>query len=322
MHKVVFINGQLDAVAGILSDKAPEGYAVSSISYRAAEAEKLQKIGDADFLVLHPAEISPTLLRAAAGLRLIQLLTAGYDRIDLRITQELGVPVATNGGANSWAVAEHCISLLLAIYKRLPQCDQAVRQGQWRKPITGFNTFEVAGKTVGLVGAGNVGRKVARRLGSFETRILYHDARPAPDLEQDLGARRVSLEELLREADIITIHVPLLPETRSLIGARELGLMKSNAVLLNTSRGQIIDEGALVAALAEKRIAAAGLDVFQEEPISPDNPLLKLDNVLLTPHSAGHSYEGWFRRCQFAWENIQRTAAGQSPLSLAVPEVK
>jgi phosphoglycerate dehydrogenase-like enzyme len=320
MRKVLFINGQREEVAAILSGKAPEGFEVASMAYKASVQEKKERIREAEFLVLHPAEISGALLREARELRLIQLLTAGYDQIDLGVAAELGIPVATNGGANAYAVAEHCLALLLALYKRLPQCDQSVRQGQWRKPISGFNTFEVAGKTVGLIGAGNIGQKVARRFHAFEASIIYNDARPSPSIEKDLGARRVSLEELLREADIVTIHVPLLRETRGLIDRRALAMMKPNAVLLNTSRGPVVDEAALVAALVERRIAGAGLDVFGQEPVSPDNPLLRLDNVLLSPHSAGHSYEGWFRRAAFAWENMGRVAAGQPPLSLAVQE--
>ena len=158
---------------------------------------------------------------------------------------------------------------------------------------------------------------MAKRFKAFETRILYHDIVPAPDVEKELGARSVSLDELLRESDIISIHVPLLRSTRNLIGQRELSLMKPTAVILNTSRGEIVDEAALCAALREKRIAGAGLDVYPHEPISLENPLLKLENVILTPHTAGHTYEGWFRRSRFAWENIQRVASGQNPLSLA-----
>jgi len=320
MKKVLFINGQREEVANIFYEKAPEGFDVSWRPYPLNDNEKADMIKDVEFLVLHPAVVSQSVLREAKSLRLIQLLTAGYDEIDLKLTAELGIPVATNGGANAWAVAELCIALLLSLYRRLLACDQSVRKGKWRQPITGFNTFEVAGKTVGLIGAGNIGRKVARRFKSFETRILYYDERPAADIENELDARKVSLDELLRESDIITIHLPLLKETRALIGKRELSLMKPNSILLNTSRGPIVDEEALIGALTENRIAGAGLDVFDKEPISTDNPLLKLENVLLTPHTAGHSYEGWFRRTQFAWENIQRVTTGQQPLSIAFPE--
>jgi phosphoglycerate dehydrogenase-like enzyme len=231
----------------------------------------------------------------------------------------LSIPVATNGGANAWAVAEHAITLLLGVYKRLIPTDRAMREGGWRQGVSGSSIIEVAGKTLGLIGAGNIGRKVARRLAAFEASIIYYDVVPAPDIEKGLGARRVSLDEVLREADIITLHLPLMRETRGLIGHREFAMMKPTAVLLNTSRGPVVDEEALVEALREKRIAGAGLDVFREEPLSGDSPLVKLENVVLSPHIGGHSYEAWFRRSGFAWENMQRVAAGEPPLSLAVP---
>lgn len=321
IHQVVFINGQNEWVAEVFQKGAPSpDFDVAWRPFRAPDQEKIPLLREAHFLVLHPAEISPDLLRGAGKLRLIQLLTAGYDKIDLRLAAERGVPVATNGGANAWAVAEHAVALLLALYRRLTHCDRAVREGRWRQAVTGFDTFEVAGKTLGLVGAGNIGRKVARRLAAFECRVVYYDIVQAPDIEKDLGARRVSLEELLREADIISLHVPATKETHGLINRKTLALMKPGAVILNTSRGPAIDEDALVEALREKRIAGAGLDVFCQEPIAADHPFLKLENVVLSPHMGGHAYEGWFRRAKFAWENIQRVAAGQPPLSVARPE--
>ena len=321
MSNVFFINGQGESVAGIFEKMAPaEGFKINWRPYRSSDDEKLPMVREADFLVLHPAEISEVLLREAKKVRLLQLLSAGYDAVDLRLTNELGIPVATNGGANAWAVAEHAVALVLALYKRLIAADRSVREGRWRQPITGFNTFEVAGKTLGLIGAGDIGRKVARRLTAFEARTIYYDIVPAPDIEQELGARRVSLEELLKEADIMSIHLPLNRETRGLIGRPQLAMMKPTTVIVNTSRGPVVDEEALAEALREKRIAGAGLDVYHKEPISPDNPLLQVENVILPPHTAGHAYEGWFRRAQFAWENIRRVAAGQPPLSLARPE--
>ena len=319
MFKVVFFNGQGEQVADIFQGMCPEGFEVAWRPHRASDEEKRPLVQDMDFLVLHPAELSGDLLREAKGLRLIQLLTAGYDKIDLGLAGELGIPVATNGGANAWAVAEHAITLLLGVYKRLIPSDRAMREGRWRQSITGFSIIEVAGKTVGLIGAGNIGRKVARRLAAFETSIIYYDVVPAPDIEKELGARRVSLDEVLREADIITLHLPLMRETRGLIGQRELAMMKATAVLLNTSRGEVVDEEALVEALREKRIAGAGLDVFHQEPLSADSPLVQMENVVLSPHIGGHSYEAWFRRSSFAWENMQRVAAGEAPVSLAVP---
>src|SRR3990167_7378965 len=154
MPNVLFFNGLGEQVAEIFLGLAPGGFEVTWKPHRLSDAEKVPLVSEVDFLVLHPAEIAGDVLRAAKKLSLLQLLTAGYDKIDLRLTGELGLPVATNGGANAWAVAEHAIALLLALYKRLVHCDRAVREGRWRQPVTGFNTFEVAGKTVGLVGAG------------------------------------------------------------------------------------------------------------------------------------------------------------------------
>ncbi|TCL39845.1 glyoxylate reductase/D-3-phosphoglycerate dehydrogenase [Anaerospora hongkongensis] len=317
MKKVLFFSGLRQDVVTIFGEMMPEGFELAWHSHSISNLEKVRLIREAEFLVLHPGELADSVLQEAKSLHLIQLLTAGYDKINLKLAGELGIPVATNGGANAWAVAEHTVALLLTLYRRLIACDQSVREGKWRQAVTGFDTFEVAGKTVGLLGAGNIGRKVAWRLKSFETNIIYYDTNSSPELEAELGAKRVSLDELVKEADIITIHLPLLRETRSLLGEREFLMMKKNAVILNPSRGEIVDEDALIAALKEKRIAGAGLDVFHQEPIAVSNPLLALDNVVLSPHVAGHAYEGWFRRSRFAWENIQRVAVGEKPISVA-----
>ena len=319
MSKVLFINGQGPQVAETFTHLAPVDFSVEVLPYGSPPETLLATLADADYLVLHPATLTGEAIRQAQHLKLIQLLAAGYDKVDLATAQQCAIPVATNGGANAWAVAEHAIALLLALYKRLVACDAAVRRGDWRQPVDGFNTFELAGKTVGIVGAGNIGRKVARRLHAFETEILYLDPNEVPELEEALGARRVELDELVARADVISLHAPLTPGTRSLLGAPQFAAMKPGTVLINTSRAELVDEAALINALQQRKIAGAGLDVFPQEPIRRDHPLLALDNVLLTPHTAGHAFEGWARRCEFAWLNIRRVAAGASPLSLARP---
>ena len=319
MSKVLFINGQGPQVPETFTHLAPVDFSVEVLPYGSPPETVLTALADADYLVLHPATLTGEVIRQAQHLKLIQLLAAGYDKVDLATAQQCAIPVATNGGANAWAVAEHAIALLLALYKRLVACDAAVRRGDWRQPVDGFNTFELAGKTVGIVGAGNIGRKVARRLHAFETEILYLDPNEVPELEEALGARRVELDELVAHADVISLHAPLTPGTRSLLGTPQFAAMKPDTVLINTSRAELVDEAALIDALLQRKIAGAGLDVFPQEPIRRDHPLLALDNVLLTPHTAGHAFEGWARRCEFAWLNIRRVAAGASPLSLARP---
>ncbi|SMC45368.1 NAD(P)-dependent oxidoreductase [Sporomusa malonica] len=317
MGKVLFLNGNDQRVVDIFCEMAPDGFEISYASSKLSDEEKINLMQDVEYVMLHPGVISGRVLQEAKSLKLIQSLTAGYDKIDMNTAKELNIPVATNGGANSWAVAEHSIALLLALYKRLINCDKSVREGKWRQAINGFDTFEVAGKTVGIIGAGNIGRKVARRLKAFETDIIYYDPFPATDIETELGARRASLEELVSTADIISIHAPLLKDTWGLVGKREFSLMKPTSVIINTCRAELVDQEAFFEALQSKRIAGAGLDVFFKEPAPADDPFLKLENVVVSPHTAGHTCEGWNRRISFAWQNIQRVAAGQAPLSIA-----
>lgn len=319
MSKVLLINGQGQEVATIFAGLAPDGFDIAWIPSKLGDAEKIDHLRDVEYVVLHPAALSGAVLKAAESLKLVQLLAAGYEKVDLNTANELGIPVATNGGANAWAVAEHTIALILALYKRIVPCDRSVRAGEWRKAANGFNTFELAGKTIGIVGAGNIGRKVAYRLKAFETDILYYDAFPVPEIEEKLGARRVSIDELVARADIITLHAPLLKETRGLLGDRQFAAMKPGCLLINTSRAELVDEAALLNALERKAIGGAGIDVYPAEPVAGNHPLLALDNVVLTPHTAGHAFENWDRRCRFAWENIQRVARGEAPTFTAKP---
>jgi phosphoglycerate dehydrogenase-like enzyme len=317
MPKVAYITHSSPEVIEVVVGLAPPGYEVVSRHHSAPEEEKEEIARDADFIILHGGRLSEELLRNAGKLRLLQLLSAGYENVDLDLTAELGIPVANVGGANREGVAEMAVALMLAVYRRLVALDAGVRAGRWREGLsTGLDTFELGGKTVGIVGFGRIGQIVARRLQGFENTILCCDVVAYPEAERELGAKRVSLEQLLTESDIVTIHVPLLPENRGLIGERELSLMKPTAVLVNTARGPIIDERALISVLKERRIRGAGLDVFEQEPINEDNPLLQMENVVLAPHAAGGTYESWPRRAAFAYQNFQRVMEGKKPLSL------
>ena len=313
MRNILFINGNSQAFADSLMEGAPDGFSVTCIPASSNDTEKIQALRDVTCTVLFPGILPVEIMREAKSLRLIQLLSAGYDKINVEAAAELGIYVATNGSANAGAVAEHTIALLLAVYKKLIPADASLRAGTWRKSVNVANVFEVAGKTVGIIGAGSIGRKVASRLKAFETEIVYYSRSQVPEMETTLDARRLSLEELLRVSDIITLHTPLLKETRGIIGARELAMMKPHAVLLNTGRGELVDEAALIAALKGGRIAGAGLDVFAPEPPQQGNPLFEFDNVVLTPHFGGHSFEGLRRRTAVAWNNIVKVTAGQKP---------
>ena len=206
--------------------------------------------------------------------------------------------------------------MILALYRRFVEMDHNVRTNNWRGIDSGGTTYCIDGKTVGLIGLGQIGQRVARLLRAFGATVIYYDAFPAkPEVEQELGVERVELETLLQRADVISLHVPLNDSTKGLINARTLGLMKSNAILVNTCRGPVVDEAALTVALQTGQIAGAALDVLIHEPPTADNPLLQLDNVLFTPHTAGVTRDTWARRGKFIFANLQRVLAGEKPLA-------
>jgi phosphoglycerate dehydrogenase-like enzyme len=269
------------------------------------------------------AELNGEFFKAAPGLKLVQLISAGYDRLDVAAAKRAGVPVANNGGSNSVAVAEHTLMLMLAVYRKLSWHHANVVTGKWRVgDFASHRLYELEGKTLGIVGLGTIGKKVARRAAAFGMRILYYDiARLAEDAEDALGVRFVLLPELLRTSDIVSLHVPLNDATRNMISTRELGMMQPSGVLINTCRGPVVDEAALHTALTSGRIAAAGLDVMVEEPPIANHPLFGLENVTFTPHMAGPTWDNWFKAFRNAFDNVQRVARGERPLWV-IPELR
>ena len=315
--KVLFIHGVHPKVVEAITSYTPDGFTTEALSADTVEERLIEAARDADFIVLHPARIADDVLKAATRLRMVQILSAGFDGLNLDLIRELEVPCANNGGANSWAVSDHAVLLMLAVFKRLVVADASTRGGTWITPLNGLNTFEMANKLVGILGIGNIGRQVARRVQAFDASVQYYDKYPLPEeRERELNVRRVSIEELFRTSDILTCHTPLTSETERIVNADRLGTMKPTAILVNTSRGGVVDEGALIDALSSGTIAGAGLDVFEQEPVDPENPLLKMDNVIATPHAAGGTWDTWFRRAEFAYDNIARVWAGGEPRSL------
>jgi len=292
---------------------APPGFEL--INADVGSEEFLRVAAEIEFYLGRARKIDAELFKAAPKLRLVQLLSAGHDRVDVEAARRAGVPVANNGGANALSVAEHTLMLILATLKRLVGLHNNVVAGKWGAGDYGdARIYELAGKTLGIVGLGNIGKKVARRAAAFDVNILYYDiARLTEDQADALGVRFALFTELLRSSDIVSLHVPLDASTRNLMGAREFALMKPSAVLINTCRGPVVDENALYRALAEGTIAAAGLDVMVEEPPIPAHPLFALPNVTLTPHSAGPTWENMNDRFRNGYDNIQRVAAGRAP---------
>lgn len=314
MPKVVFFTNLAPDTAALLTSQAPPEYAVTTASAKLAPDEQVALVHDADFVILFPGIISSEALRAAKNLKLIQLVSAGFDTLNVGLCKELEIPVSNNGGTNSTDVAEHTLTLILAWYRQLGAMDRNVRHSAWSVIDSGASTYTINGKTVGLVGLGNIGRKVARLLGAFGATVLYTDAVDVPvEVEQELGVRCVSMDELLAQSDIVSVHVPLNKQTRGMMGAAQFAAMKPSALLVNTCRGPVVDEAALIEALRSKEIAGAALDVLEQEPPAPDNPLLAMENVLLTPHIAGVTRDTWARRGAFIFANLQRVWRGESP---------
>jgi phosphoglycerate dehydrogenase-like enzyme len=316
--RVVFIHGLPQRIVDVIISFNPVGFTTTVVDGKTPEEQQLKILKDADFIMAYRARLSDRALRSAAKARLVQILSAGYDNMNLKLLRELKIPCANNGGANSWAVADHVVLLILSLYRRLLVSDQATREGRWNAPIDGMNTFEMAGKLVGILGFGNIGRKVARRVQGFDATVQYYDMFPLPpERERELKVKRVSLEELFRTSDIITCHAPLTRDTRHVVNRKHLAMMKPTAVLINTSRGPVVDEAALLEALQQKRIAGAGLDVFEKEPVDPGNPLLRLENVVVTSHTAGTTWDTWSRRAEFAYQNMRRVWEGEPPQAVA-----
>jgi glyoxylate reductase/D-3-phosphoglycerate dehydrogenase len=274
------------------------------------------------FLGFIVKSMPPTFYDALGRTRLVQLLSAGYDKVDLSRLRERRTLVATNGGANAVAVAEHTIMLILAVLRRLRELDARTRAGSWRPSGSEGEIYELDGKTVGLVGLGMIGRHVATRLRPFEACVRYFDVRRlAPEEEQALGIRYVPLDELLGTADVVSLHVPLSASTLKLINRERLEAMKEGAVLVNTGRGEVVDEAALYDSVRSGHLLGAGLDTFTVEPPDKSNPLFTLANVIVTPHIAGPTWDSWRKRFVNGYANIVRVAEGKRPLWV-VPELQ
>lgn len=293
-----------------------EGYDVAVLGEGVPGREELLEAasGAAAILSTLTETVDAELLDAAgSGLRVVANLAVGYDNVDVEAATERGVVVTNTPGVLDETTADTAFMLLLAAARRLGEGERLVRSGEWEawgpKQLTGPDVY---GKRLGIVGFGRIGQAVARRAGGFGMSVLYHARSRKPEAERELDARRMSLDDLLRESDFVSLHTPLTSETEGLIGAREFGLMKREAVLVNTARGPVVDEAALAEALASGEIFAAGLDVYEQEPeVHPK--LLELENVVLAPHIGSASIETRDRMARLAAENLVAVLEGREP---------
>src|SRR6059036_4216775 len=283
--------------------------------------ELIARARDADALVVVSSLVTRAVMSALEGLKTVVRTGVGYDVIDVPAATELGVIVVNIPDLWVREVANHALALLLAWNRKILTMDRQVRAGVWSGAVPGAHTGALHGETVGIVGLGNIGSAFARRVAAFETRVIACDPYVAPARFAALGVERVSLEALAERADYVSVHTLLNAETRHLIGEAFFRRMKPTAILINTSRGPVVDEQALARALRDKRLAGAALDVWEEEPVTADNALLKMDNVVATPHAAYYSSAAVAQIPGRCGEEVARVLTGQRARNVVNPEV-
>jgi glyoxylate reductase len=321
MKANVFVTRPLPAAAlDLLASRCEVQVHPADVALKPAQLAEACR--DAEGLLVVGVRVNAEVLGRAGKLRVVANCGVGYDNIDVAACTERKIVVTNTPGVLTDATADLAFALLLAVARRVVEADRFVREGRWQRWEFGMMWgAEVHHQTLGLYGFGRIGQAVARRGQGCSMRIIYHSRRPVEEsIERRLGAHYVGCETLLRESDFLSLHVPLTLETDHLIGARELGLMKPSAFLINTARGKVVDEEALVAALKSKTIAGAGLDVFEHEPhLHPE--LAKLDNVVLLPHVGSATGETRLKMAMLAAENLLAALDGRRPQNVVNPEV-
>ncbi|MCS6907275.1 MAG: D-glycerate dehydrogenase [Anaerolineales bacterium] len=267
-------------------------------------------------------KVDEELLKRAPKLRVVSNMAVGYDNIDVAACTARRIPVGNTPGVLTAATADLTMALLLAAARQIPQASKDAREGRW---ITwspaGWLGADLEGATLGIVGMGKIGRAVAQRAKGFGMKLLYTDIPLPPEIESELGAKRVELPELLRESDFVTLHVPLTPETRGMIGEEQLRMMKPHAILVNTARGPVVQTAALLKALQQNWIGGAALDVTDPEPLPPDHPLYAQPNCLIVPHIGSATRNTRRRMAELACENLLAGLEGRHLPNCVNPEV-
>jgi gluconate 2-dehydrogenase len=311
-YKVLFLNPLKDYIDRLV-DSTPEGFHVTVMPAGADIADMCREAADAD-VIISGVNVPEEVFRAARTVKFIQYMSSGYGQLPISVLNDLGVPVAQMK-THSISVAEHALTLMLTLLRRIPASVQLMRDGKWRHDLDETSYSELYGKTVGIVGLGNIGRWVGRVVHQgFGANVVFHDRAEIPlTVSELIPARPVPLEELMAISDVVCLSVPLNEQSDRMIGRDELALMKLSAVLVNVGRGEVVDEGALIDCLRQGRIAGAGLDVYQNEPLDVASELLAMEQVVCTPHMAGVGWENVQRRIATVWQNVDAILRGDIP---------
>lgn len=305
VKKILLTNRYSGRPLEIVREYLPAGFELIFLEQQTKECLE-ESIKDADYLLAGGRmRITKEILSCAGKLAMIQRSGVGLDSLDLEAIKARGIPLYVNRGVNTESVAEHTLMLILASLRRLTVIHRNTANGMWSKQAQGVTTGELRGKTVGIIGMGSVGRAVAHLLQPFHVTILYNDRVQIDDKDAVCGAHFVSLQELLGSSDIISLNCSLTAETAGIINRHTLEMMKPGTILVNTARGDLVVTEDLAQALSSGKLSFAGIDVYEKEPIPEDYPLMKLENVILTPHIAGVTADSFKRMMHDAFRNIE-----------------
>lgn len=307
MEKVALV-GAIDAsMRKLIEGMLPEGF---ETDYVPTPAE-YGRLKDTDYIIIRTIPIRAETIETLTKTKLIQRWGVGYDIIDIEAAGKKNIPVANMAGINALQVAELAVMHMLVIYRNLIPMHNGLMAGQWLKSEYMNRSFMMSGKTVGLVGFGNIGKNVAKRVRAFGAEVQYYDViRPSREKEEELGVKYVPFEDLLKTSDIVSLHVPVSADTKGLINRKTIELMKPTAVLINTSRGPVVNQADLVEALSKGRLFGAGLDVYEEEPLKEDHPFRSLKNVVMTPHVGANTVDNNPNMARRAVDNIVTVSKG------------
>lgn len=312
MRIIQITNTYQGTVLDIVKSCVPEGFEIRTLHENTTEA-LMECIDKADYILASGrVKITKEVLDKASKLKMVQRTGVGLDSIDVEELKNRNIPLYVNQGVNAESVAEHTLLLMLACLRKLPTVQRNTERGIWKKQEQGIQTYELAGKTVGLVGMGNIARTVVKLLNGFGVNILYYDPYPmTAEREAELGIGYCEYEEMLPQVDILSLHCPLTEQTRKIVNRESLAQMRKGAILINTARGELVDTDAVVDALKFGLLSFAGLDVHEEEPLNGEKEIMKLENVILTPHIGGITYDSFYRMMHDAMRNIAKFENGE-----------
>lgn len=311
-EKIVWLEIHAEALMEKERKILPEGFELVRPTSLTDKEEHLRLVQDADYIIAGRIPVTAEYIAAAPKLKMIQKWGIGVDKIDCKAAEARNIPVNITAGSNAIPVAELAVGLMLAVNRKIPYVSRTMREGQWVRTEMRAQCYMMNGKRVGLLGIGNIAKRVAKMVRGFDMEVVYYDVfRLSPEQEEELQARYVPFEELICTSDIISVHVPLTDQTRGMIGAEQFQHMKEGAVLINTARGPIVDEEAMIQALQSGTLRGAGLDAFSQEPVDPSNPLLQMDNVVCTCHIGGAASDNVIPVTEHAYQNIVAFSKGE-----------